>query len=411
LLHTRAVTPLSYLDEFDHLDSLHRATHLQIVRRGEYVSQQTVREGACRGLVETQMPPCGLQTYRPQDLAFGPYNSADVHPPTYYFVTAAVAVALERTHAARDFVDAGRLAGVGWLAVGLVLVNLLARRMGASRLAALGVSLTIGSSLGVVQAVTHISPDNSSLAAGAGVSLLTLAVDRRTTAPTVAGLLCMGIIATLLRVNNVLVVGASALYLLFRAATTGERRASRVTVAVAAVASCTAVIVAWLAIHRAMAIAPDDVYPSYRYFHSLHLHPQDIFKEIEFPFAPTAAQYLEAPFKHEAPRFLAWADSVLLSAGMVGAALYPRLRDPRRALGVAALASLLTAGPLLVLGTYVTAHVFIDAAPRYTLSLLPAVGATLASLARDRLSSLALLAFGVGSVGVVGFYLLRAVGL
>src|SRR5437660_6480466 len=119
-LHVRAYPKLSPIDELQHIDALYRASHGEIVRRGQLVGQEAMGEEACRGIDALfRPPPCG-GPYQPSRFQEAGINTADIHPPTYYFATVGVADLLRAVGLASNLVDAGRLVGALWLGLGLM---------------------------------------------------------------------------------------------------------------------------------------------------------------------------------------------------------------------------------------------------------------------------------------------------
>lgn len=120
-LHVRAYTTLSPIDEGVHLDYLYKVMHGRLVHREDVLSQEVMGEGNCRGLdlPGVVLPTCRpAGTYRPEEFPAGGVNYADIHPPTYYGLTAGPAVLLMAA-GVDSLVDAGRLVGILWLGAGI----------------------------------------------------------------------------------------------------------------------------------------------------------------------------------------------------------------------------------------------------------------------------------------------------
>ena len=104
-----------------------------------------------------------------------PVNTADIHSPAYYFLTAALSAPLRVLGA--EFIDAGRLAGAAWLAAGLILVWVLAGELDAFGAARWGACLVAAGSVNVLEASATINVDATALVAGGAVALAVLRVE------------------------------------------------------------------------------------------------------------------------------------------------------------------------------------------------------------------------------------------
>jgi len=103
------VRQLSILDETSHIDSVFKVPAID--RSGEKYSERTLDEVSCRGrdsaMAGLAATTCGIPQGVPADdyvIGSGGYNTADIHPPTYYFLTALLSTA------ASWFVDADPVA-------------------------------------------------------------------------------------------------------------------------------------------------------------------------------------------------------------------------------------------------------------------------------------------------------------
>lgn len=168
--------PLGLYDEWTFLDAVDKADRGGVAQRGELVDPYALHISSCRG--SSTEPSVGSPCGGPLDPTVYPQRgvtSADIHPPTYFVLTAAGASLVQVTTPVDELVDAARATGAVWAAAGLLLVVLLARRLGArpgwavlAALACLAVPLVRTSS-------THVTPDATALVVGAGVALATVA--------------------------------------------------------------------------------------------------------------------------------------------------------------------------------------------------------------------------------------------
>ena len=123
------------------------------------------------------VPACDAPTLVPDQFQEGGFNTAYIHPPTYYFLTSVLS-------APGRFLDlepvtAGRIAGGAWLCLGLLLTWIVGRRLRIDDVALCGTLLLIGVMPSVIYSSSVINPDAASLPVGAAALLLTLEAERR----------------------------------------------------------------------------------------------------------------------------------------------------------------------------------------------------------------------------------------
>src|SRR5918996_1640839 len=167
--HVEAYPTFSPLDERQHVDYLYRVSRGQLLRMGEQIGQETLRDEACRGLdwILFTPPPCHPnRTYDPNAYPDLGYNSAHVHPPTYYFLTNAVSKALSVTGVSTNFVSAGRLSGGLWLGLALVLFWYAGRELGIPPTNRIIAMVLLGTTPAMIHASSIVNPDSTSLLAG-----------------------------------------------------------------------------------------------------------------------------------------------------------------------------------------------------------------------------------------------------
>jgi hypothetical protein len=107
---------VSAIDETSNGDYLYRAAGFGMVRQGELLGPDISREIACRGGVENRphlrVPPCpepGRQLPASKD-----QNTADIHPPGYYWVSATGARALMAAGATGSLLPGAADGRAGW---------------------------------------------------------------------------------------------------------------------------------------------------------------------------------------------------------------------------------------------------------------------------------------------------------
>lgn len=212
---------LSILDEVAHVDSVFKVP--SIGRSGEVFRPETLDQVSCRGGIaqwpDWEPPPCGIpQGVPPTDyqVGSGGYNTADIHPPVYYFVTAALSTAAGWLVDA-DPVTLMRLTGSLYLAIGVCLAWLLARRLGANRWAAFGACGLLVAAPSVQYMSSIVNVDAAVIMAAAAFGLLTLTVWRRRSAWWLMPLLAMALM--LVKMTNLGALIAVALFVILTEAT------------------------------------------------------------------------------------------------------------------------------------------------------------------------------------------------
>jgi hypothetical protein len=210
-LHVRTYTKLSPIDELQHIDYMFRSPGLHQVKAGTQDSQAAMREEACRGIDAVfSAPPCTDKTLKPAQFQDQGYDTAYIHPPTYYDVTWVAGEAVKAT-GTKSSVTAWRLVGALWLAAGLLLTYAAGVRMGASRLALLGLLILLASAPSILQTNSTVSPDAASTFIG-GAALYLLCLWERAGRWRWAALVGIGFVGTAIKIQDAIVVMLIALY-------------------------------------------------------------------------------------------------------------------------------------------------------------------------------------------------------
>src|ERR1019366_2999316 len=115
-LHVRAYTKLSPIDELEHIDYMFRSPGLHPVIAGTTLVEPAMREEACRGLDSVYpTPPCDTKKLSISVFQDQGYDTAYIHPPTYYDTTWAAGELVKTATGAKSWVTAWRLVGALWL--------------------------------------------------------------------------------------------------------------------------------------------------------------------------------------------------------------------------------------------------------------------------------------------------------
>jgi hypothetical protein len=166
--HVRFYSQLSPVDELQHIDYLYRAPEL--IHAGDKIEQPAMHEEACRGIANWPVPACSDSVrYDPKDFQELGTNTAAIYTPLYYTITKVVATPIKWIFGFDSLVTAARLVGGLWLAAGLVMTFVVARRFGAHRAPTVAVLLAAAATPNVILPAATITPDAAGLLVGASL--------------------------------------------------------------------------------------------------------------------------------------------------------------------------------------------------------------------------------------------------
>jgi len=449
--HVHSYTEVSPIDELQHLDYLIRAGDGHLVGLGELFSQQSLRLETCHRLdaeFDAKVPSCVTDAsiqLDPTAFQESGYNTAAIHPPTYYAIDGLLARGIAATLPVKDDpLTNGRVAGAVWLMAAVGALWLLLRELGANRiLASALIAITISTPT-VLFAAATINTDGTALLCG---SLLVWAVVRweRGRLPLwivlAATALCAGT-----KVTNLIGVAVVVLYLLIRcnwssitstgaspaaastgtstaAATSGgsgsDRRSSQTGFIAQLKAFCwsnrrrllpvlwtsmVAVVVSgiWQVVAQSIATVPGADIPMTQRYAVTSFPMSQFIGSWRQTFDPLFGPYL--------PAFLR-TDLVILTSGLTALLLVvlvivAMVRSPKgsrqRALACASLGAAVIAGPAIVLFNFGFQSVYVEIPFRYALVAVPALVASAVAVLRGRWSSALTAGFAVISVASVG---------
>jgi hypothetical protein len=388
-LHLRQFPMLSALDELQHLDALDAATHGRVIRVGDRVGQLAMSTQACRGIdAPLNMPSCHPgRPYDPSIFQEDGFNTADVHPPTYYFLTSVPARMLVTVGLAEDLFEGGRIAGGIWLGLGAVAFWRLTRRLGIDPGGSWTSLILVATTPVVVHASATVNPDATALLASCMVGLAALAWEDGRLSVWVLAL--AAVFAVSLKATNALGVGAWGLYLLWRAA---ERRtgpgsqdptpARSLTGGMAVIGAGAATVLAWTLVRRAIARTGANF--QIERFAIEDLTTGDVLAQLLALVTPVVPNYL--PVALTGP----WSQALtsLLHLALIAACLGPvfsltRLERVHR-IAVAGAVTMLAGGVILTLANLLLISQAVAIPFRYGFSLLPLLGIGLAAATRSR---------------------------
>lgn len=396
-IHVRAVPRLSPIDEFQHADALHRAIAGRLTTTGDLVAPAVLDAASCRGVENVKLPPCG-GPHQAADFPDGGYDTADIHPPGYYFATAWLSAPLR--WAGVGEIDAGRLIGGLWLGLGLALLWELALAIGSGRAAAAAVCVLAATTVSVLEASSAIGPDSTAMAAG---GLAMLAVVRVESGRWPLWTLALaGVLAGATKAHNLVGILAASVQ---------RGLAGTAPAAVGAgllLAAGAAAQLLWLAARHALGHQGGATIALSQAEYVSNLNPRDVvLQTIQF-FTPVNAPFTPAPLANWQVGIIHYLLNLLLTGAVLGGVLFlPAGRA--RSLAVGVMVAALVGGPVLVVATFLTAHSYVPSFPRYGLSLLPGMFALLAVGGGRRLPLSLLAGLAALSLLAVGWFLVRAI--
>ncbi len=422
LAWTKAIgdRPLSALDEAAHIDTVWQLPH--VVQTGELMLPETLTEIACRGVLQIPdivMPACGAPQPSPPYPGFvigaGGYNTADIHPPTYY-VLVRLALAVGEAVSDGEPVTIMRMTGGIFLAIGACLTFLLSRRLGAGRAAAFGMTAVLISGPLVLTMSSIVNVDAIVIPASAGFALLALWTwGRRAvwwllplaaaavmlikltnlTALMVVGLFLILWQASVRLPGDLPTRGAERIRTWWATTGAGVRRAIAV-VALVCVAGAVATL-GWYAIRDARALIPGSSLPIAQLFHVDRLLPGNVLG-VTFTFA--SPQAFAPAWLTVDPR---WYDAIRIAGLMITVLLTVVAWFRDRMVWAALTASLVVlvgAPAVYVLLNYYSTSQFFDPGARYGFAMLPFLTASVAAGLRGRVWGG--VAAAVGVVAIAG---------
>ena len=381
LWHVPLHTTVSPIDEYVYIDYLAKVPTQLVVHRGEETGDYARAYLACNGVRTIgYYPEAMCSTPNPNQeprLPNGGLTSADLYTPLYFGATWLMAQPLQE-FGVEDLTEAGRYSGFVWLAAASILLYLTLRRWKVPVLVAWGAGILLVGSLPAYWSNTYISTDATALFAGA-LMLFGASLFNRPSRWSIAWLTAFAVVVSLLKLQNLMAVGAVALTLIalasyesFNAEGTLRQRLGsfirdrRTLAAGISLASAVLAQGIWVVIRSAIAVGalPD--------------------QGVSAPFGKTA-------FLNEALKFFPGVSSGALNpavfgpgavvaatvtmwivlAGVLGLLASSKRGSTDEALVVSALVVALAAGPLLAMVNIQVSGFYFDLPARYGMSLLP----------------------------------------
>lgn len=394
----------SPFDEYVYLDYLHKFPTEIAEKQGEPTGDFARNELACRGVFMYGSFGEGCNSGKTSDASKFPYGGrqgADIYTPVYFAITWVIAAPL--TSVGVGELDAGRLAGGLWLALGAVLLYLCLCQLGISRKLSVGIPLVVLATPAIEWANSYLSTDAPTLAVGAGLAYAGVRIWKGNWSPF--WLIPLVMVSVALKVQNLAAFAIVGLALLaarlWRPGNDrgyGRLRAivtDRVVVGVfAAGLAGIATQLIWMVIRARIALGPGGppiTGPA-------HLTPTALLQESVKFILQVGSSGVAVGFPEELA-------SVLLSILTI-LAVFSLSLEGLVARSVAAIISWSTGaialifGPLLVIATGIAIGYYVPLTPRYGIVLLPAFALCVGLfLQRYRLSGNIALGIGLVLVG------------
>ena len=420
--HVWRYQTLSPIDELQHLDYLIKASHGHLVGNGDQFGQEALRIETCHRVdaaFDAKVQACVTDpsvALRPSDFQEGGYNTASIHPPTYYVVDGVLARVLSRVLPGdQDFLDAGRMAGVIWTIAAVGMLWLLFRELGARRLVAASLIVVLVAAPTVLHAAATINPDGTSLAAGAAMAWAVLRWERGRLGAWVPILFAAVAVGT--KVTNLVGVGVMLLYLVIRMSwrplAAGGPWGRRVrewardnrgalTVGGGSLVAVGLVAGAWTVAQKVLERPGAGKVPMLTRFAVSSFPVSGLASSWQQTFDPLASPYLPAFLDTSAVVLVSSAVAVALVVGAVGGAVLGPPGSRQRILAVSALVTACAAGPLLVVFNAVVQGIYVVVPVRYALSAAPAMAAAGIPVAQRPTGRVVVVGLAVVSLAAVG---------
>lgn len=216
LVHVPQHATVSPIDEYVYIDYLAKVPTSLIVREGEETGTYARQYLSCHGVRTIGYYPEAMCTNptssQEERLPNEGYTSADLYTPLYFGATWAMAQPLKFL-GVDDLTMAGRYTGWTWLAGAGIFLYIALRRLKVPAPVGAGAALLMIGSLPAYWSNTYISTDASALFAGAIMFFAATSLIHPTRRRMILFVI-FAVVVALLKLQNLMSVGAAALFLL-----------------------------------------------------------------------------------------------------------------------------------------------------------------------------------------------------
>ena len=387
---------LSPIDELQHIDYAAKASHGQLVRRGEFVGDTAMRADACRGVAVPFLhpPPCDSVTFDPGYFQEGGQNTAYQDPPLYYAVTGGLTRLLAASNVGGDFVSWCRRLGAGWLALALLATWAAFGELGVQRSRRIAALLLVVSTPVILFTESTVTADAVLPAVGAGAVWALLRWERHGGARW--PLLVIVGVGILGKLNSVVVAALCVAYLLARAAlgSTTRTRSDYLRLATLVLSTAAVVSLSWMLVVEWRAIAPPDAITMHRLMKADTVDPSAFLRAATAGLSPVQNPPMGPSLDPDTTISLVALYHVLLVGSALSFAFRRGVSTTLRTMSTVIVVLGIALGPLLVLWNFVTQDVYFPPPSRYGLALLPAMTLVLGSALENRFGFVLVVAIG-----------------
>ena len=381
LVHVPQHTTVSPIDEYVYIDYLAKVPTNGIVREGEETGSYARQYLSCHGVRTIGYYPEEMcsnpQASQEARLPNGGYTSADLYTPLYFGATWVMAQPLEFL-GVDDLTTAGRYTGWTWLAGAGIFLYVALRRLKVPAPVGAGVALLMVGSLPAYWSNTYISTDASALFAGALMFFAATGLINPTRRRIILFII-FAVVVALLKLQNLMAVGAAALFVLIYTASVAARslgrwqgrlgrflRDRRTLTAIAALVAAVLAQGIWVVTRSILAVGefPDQGV-------SAPFGKMAFLREMLSFFPGVSIGALDPKsfgiWAVLAYSLLAW----VIVAGVLGLLASSRRGSVSEALGIASFVVALVAAPALAIANIAVSGYYFVLPARYGMSLIP----------------------------------------
>lgn len=380
---------MSPVDELRHLDYAIRITEGELPKLGDKLEGPAMRTEACRGidLPGWTNPPCDTPKFNPPQFRDDGWQTASPHPPTYYAVAGVVGKTLRSLGITNSILDGARLVSGIFLALGLIATLLLAREFGMSDVPVLSVLTMIMVFPSLLHSSSIVTPDSLSMFVAATLGVTTLKWLKGHI--SLRAVCIASAFVGFSKLTNLLAVALFAVFVYFAHRSTFEtardQRATRLAAGAILISGSIPSFV-WITFDRLRAtidpmVVPQNIQLAHEGFPPLSslIMPGNILAWL-----PPYGSYFYTAFISQGVLTMTTLVVGLFLGGMFASILRFDSREPMSLFATTTATLAIVGAPALITATAVTSGVLVGAAPRYGLSLLPAMVVIVASHIRGR---------------------------
>ena len=406
-IHIVQYTKFSPIDELRHLDYALQITSGHVPKLGDKLSQDAMREEACRGIDYQWLdPPCDSVRFKPAKFRDGGWQTASPHPPTYYILSGISGRILRGLGILDDAIDGVRLMSALLFGFGFVATFAAGRQLGVRSfpmLAGLSLLITLP---GALHSASIVTPDSFAMLAGGGTLLAALRWKQGLL--STRWLIIVGGLVGFTKLTNLVMLLAVVAWLVVDALLQKRSDQKFVSLIKAPVLMFSAGALtsgAWLFINGLRATISPDIIPQNKKFKFNGLPPLKhlLNPEVLLTWFPPGRSFDSARFFNQYVSLMRYLVFPLLIGALIVSALRTQKGNDIASLSLFAGLAGLVGAPAFIVGTAITSGVLIGAEGRYAVCLLPAYVIAVASQSKGRVGD-ALLGLIGGSAWIICTY-------